>query len=164
MAAAELCPPSLKPIEMFIERGVDFDPVNPIIGYYCRVYALQQGIDVCDKSDPNAQEYIKNLLQQCEARRAVLSPNVEQHRDELVAFTTGMFERCVSAYRAGNVDRGLAVDFVKTSQLIEVTSYFDQLSEVLQLMKKRCVELAAEIDMQLSGSGTSSSHAESGRT
>jgi vacuolar protein sorting-associated protein VTA1 len=187
MAAAEPIPPSLKPIEAFIKRAVEFDPVNPTIGYHCRVYALQQGIEVRDKSDPNAQKYIKALLQQCESQRAVLSPNVAQHHDDVLAFTMGMFQRCVTAYRTGNADRGLAVDFVKTSQLIEVTTYFKPLSEELQLMKKRCKgwaamivrdvregrkpmpppelvkqrededELGAEIDEQVSGGGSASS-------
>jgi vacuolar protein sorting-associated protein VTA1 len=145
MASNNSLPPSLKQVQPFIQRAAQHDANNPTIAYYCRVYALKQAIAIRDTSDPNAQRYIKDLLQATESQRVQLPHNLGQHHAEFKNFYNAMLGRCIDVYCSGNADKNLAMDFVHTGQLIEVSSYFEPLSETMQLTRKRCRGWAAAI-------------------
>jgi vacuolar protein sorting-associated protein VTA1 len=145
MASIDSLPPSLKQVLPFIQRAAQHDANNPTIAYYCRVYALKQAIAIRDTSDPNAQRFIKDLLQATESQRVQLPHNLGQHHAEFKNFYNAMLGRCIDVYCSGNADKNLAMDFVHAGQLIEVSSYFEPLSETLQLTRKRCRGWAAAI-------------------
>jgi hypothetical protein len=53
-------PPTLKAINKFILQAKKLDKVDPIIAYYCRMYAMQLAIGVKNR-DKAANEYLQEL-------------------------------------------------------------------------------------------------------
>jgi hypothetical protein len=54
-------PPLLKPCQSFMRLAADHDKIDPVISYWCRLYALQLGLKI-DSKDKDNRTFLFNVM------------------------------------------------------------------------------------------------------
>lgn len=69
MAASLTVPPVFKPVASYYKLALDNDPIDPIIGYWCRLYVCQRALKIDSKSS-EAKDFLIPLMDLLEQVRS----------------------------------------------------------------------------------------------
>lgn len=144
----EQFPTNLKPILPYIQRANELESKAPLVAFYCRTYAVQEGINFT-KNDKSSETYLLNLMDRLEKDKKTLNPNPEEGRATVEIFALKMFKKADDADRAGNHSQTTAKLFYVSSILMACTKQFGELSEDIVEKLKYAKWKAAEISKAL---------------
>ncbi|XP_041108457.1 vacuolar protein sorting-associated protein VTA1 homolog isoform X1 [Polyodon spathula] len=131
MAAA--LPPQLKQIQHHLRTGQEHEKRDPVVAYYCRLYAMQTGMKL-DSKTPECRKFLVKLMDQLETMKKELGDN-ESISQELVGhahienYALKMFLYADNEDRSGRFHKNMIKSFYTASLLLDVLSVFGELSE-----------------------------------
>jgi vacuolar protein sorting-associated protein VTA1 len=146
---ADVWPPSLKALKPYLQRAKELEVAQPLVSYYCNLYALQRGIRERDATDEAAARFVKSLLTKCESLRARFAAGSDSHRGQLEEFAMGVYDGAERTYRAGNADAGTARHFYAAMCFLDVCTHFGDLTADLARMRGQSRVFAALIQRDL---------------
>ncbi|XP_034018211.1 vacuolar protein sorting-associated protein VTA1 homolog isoform X2 [Thalassophryne amazonica] len=126
-------PAPLKPIHHYLETAKEHDKRDPVVSYYCRLYAVQTGMKLESKT-PECLKFLTKLMDQLETMKKELKDN-ESISQEIVGnahienYALKMFLYADNEDRAGRFHKNMIKSFFKASLLLDVLSVFGELSE-----------------------------------
>ncbi|KAG9347536.1 hypothetical protein JZ751_005104 [Albula glossodonta] len=126
-------PPQLKSIQHHLRTAQEHDKRDPVVAYYCRLYAMQTGMKL-DSKTPECRKFLVKLMDQLETMKKELSEN-ESISQEVVGnahienYALKMFLYADNEDRSGRFHKNMIKSFYTASLLLEVLSVFGELSE-----------------------------------
>ncbi|KAL5010638.1 hypothetical protein ScPMuIL_012943 [Solemya velum] len=60
MAIPQL-PPTLKAVQHHMKTAVEHDKRDPVVAYYCRLYAMQKSMEI-DRKSPEGRAFLVGLM------------------------------------------------------------------------------------------------------
>jgi vacuolar protein sorting-associated protein VTA1 len=141
-------PPVLKPIQPFIQRANELEQKAPLVAFYCRTYAVQEGLPLISagsKDKAEAESFLIELMDQLESTKKSLNPNPEEGRATVEIFALKMFKKADDEDRKGVHTATVAKLFYAASILMQSTKQFGELSEDIVEKLKYAKWKAAEI-------------------
>ncbi|XP_069688869.1 vacuolar protein sorting-associated protein VTA1 homolog [Periplaneta americana] len=134
------CPASLKAIQHYLKTASEHDQRDPVISYWCRLYALQMGLKIDRKSD-EAKVLLTGLMDWLETQKRTMADN-EAITNEVAAqahienYALKLFLYADSQDRAANFGKNVVKAFYTAGMLFDVLTTFGELTdEVLQNRK-----------------------------
>lgn len=149
MAALPPLPPSLKPIQHYLKTASEHDKRDPIVAYYCRLYAMQNGMEI-DKSSKEAKTFLFSLMDHLEKVKKELHDN-EAINNEVVGqahmenYAIKVFLFADNEDRAGRFNKNVVKSFYTAGMLFDVIGCFGEISEDIQKNRKYAKWKAAYI-------------------
>lgn len=120
-------PPELAKIKPFLVRGIEMEKANPIVSYYCNLYALQQTIKQAKATPtPEIQNYARSLFEMVEKRKAEIG-DLSNGKEEFENFVVFLFCAADNEDRKTGSTKDTAKKFLVLSHFIEVMNVFDEL-------------------------------------
>ncbi|XP_062857279.1 vacuolar protein sorting-associated protein VTA1 homolog isoform X2 [Trichomycterus rosablanca] len=126
-------PPQLKLIQHHLRTAQEHENRDPVVAYYCRLYAMQTGMKL-DSKTPECRKFLVKLMDQLEMMKKELSTN-ESISQEIVGnahienYALKMFLYADNEDRAGRFHKNMIKSFYTASLLLDVLSVFGELSE-----------------------------------
>uniref|UniRef100_A0A3Q3XC17 Vacuolar protein sorting-associated protein VTA1 homolog n=1 Tax=Mola mola TaxID=94237 RepID=A0A3Q3XC17_MOLML len=126
-------PPQLKAIQHHLRTAQEHEQRDPVVAYYCRLYAMQTGMKL-DSKTPECRKFLVKLMDQLESMKDDLADN-ESISQEVVGnahienYALKMFLYADNEDRAGRFHKNMIKSFYSASLLLEVLSVFGELSE-----------------------------------
>lgn len=126
-------PLQLKPIQHHLRTAQEHDKRDPVVAYYCRLYAMQTGMKL-DSRSPDCRKFLVRLMDQLESMKKELSDN-ESITQEVVGnahienYAIKMFLYADNEDRSGRFHKNMIKSFYTASLLMDVLSVFGELSE-----------------------------------
>ncbi|NP_001187409.1 vacuolar protein sorting-associated protein VTA1 homolog [Ictalurus punctatus] len=126
-------PPQLKSIQHHYRTALEHDKRDPVVAYYCRLYAMQTGVKL-DSKTPECRKFLVKLMDQLEMMKQELSTN-ESIPQEVVGnahienYALKMFLYADNEDRSGRFHKNMIKSFYTSSLLFDVLSVFGELSE-----------------------------------
>ncbi|XP_041106396.1 vacuolar protein sorting-associated protein VTA1 homolog [Polyodon spathula] len=130
---AEALPPQLRQIQHHLRTGQEHEKRDPVVAYYCRLYAMQTGMKL-DSKTPECRKFLVKLMDQLEKMKKELGDN-ESISQELVGhahienYALKMFLYADNEDRSGRFHKNMIKSFYTASLLLDVLSVFGELSE-----------------------------------
>lgn len=127
-------PASLKSgIQKYIRIAAEHDKRDPVVAYYCRLYAMQHGMTI-DKTTPEARKFLVSLMDYLEEAKKKLSDEEAVHNEvagqaHLENYALNLFLYADTEDRAGRFGKNVIKAFLTSSQLMDVLTTFGELSE-----------------------------------
>ncbi|XP_076403760.1 vacuolar protein sorting-associated protein VTA1 homolog isoform X2 [Peromyscus maniculatus bairdii] len=144
MAALAPLPPlpaQFKSIQHHLRTAQEHDKRDPVVAYYCRLYAMQTGMKI-DSKTPECRKFLSKLMDQLEALKKQLGDN-EAVTQEIVGcahlenYALKMFLYADNEDRAGRFHKNMIKSFYTASLLIDVITVFGELTdENITMLKK----------------------------
>lgn len=108
----------------FVQRAQEVEKAEPKIAYYCRMYALEQGLEIKSGRAPEITGLLQALMGKLEKDKAVLQ--LDSKGDALYCenFALTVFNRADRVDRAGRADKATAVTFYAASYFFEILRQF----------------------------------------
>ncbi|XP_026164055.1 vacuolar protein sorting-associated protein VTA1 homolog isoform X2 [Mastacembelus armatus] len=126
-------PAQLKSIQHHLRTAQEHEKRDPVVSYYCRLYAMQTGMKL-DSKTPDCRKFLVRLMDQLESMKKELSDN-ESITQEVVGnahienYALKMFLYADNEDRAGRFHKNMIKSFYTSSLLMDVLSVFGELSE-----------------------------------
>eukprot|EP00066_Takifugu_rubripes_P020819 XP_011610085.1 PREDICTED: vacuolar protein sorting-associated protein VTA1 homolog isoform X1 [Takifugu rubripes] len=126
-------PPQFKPIQHHLRTAQEHETRDPVVAYYCRLYAMQAGMKLDSKS-PECRKFLVKLMDQLELMKKEMSDN-ESITQEVVGnahienYAIKMFLYADNEDRSGRFHKNMIKSFYTASLLMDVLSVFGELSE-----------------------------------
>ncbi|XP_076999456.1 vacuolar protein sorting-associated protein VTA1 homolog isoform X3 [Tamandua tetradactyla] len=126
-------PPQFKSIQHHLRTAQEHDKRDPVVAYYCRLYAMQTGMKI-DSKTPECRKFLLKLMDQLEALKKHLCDN-EAVTQEIVGsahlenYALKMFLYADNEDRAGRFHKNMIKSFYTASLLIDVITVFGELTE-----------------------------------
>ncbi|CAJ1077757.1 vacuolar protein sorting-associated protein VTA1 homolog isoform X2 [Xyrichtys novacula] len=126
-------PPQLKSIQHHMRTAQEHEKRDPVVAYYCRLYAMQTGMKL-DSKTPECRKFLIKLMDQLESMKKELSDN-DSITQEVVGnahienYALKMFLYADNEDRSGRFHKNMIKSFYTASLLLEVLSVFGELSE-----------------------------------
>uniref|UniRef100_A0A6I8NYD0 Vesicle trafficking 1 n=1 Tax=Ornithorhynchus anatinus TaxID=9258 RepID=A0A6I8NYD0_ORNAN len=126
-------PPQFKSLQHHLRTGQEHDKREPVVAYYCRLYAMQTGMKL-DSKTPECRKFLSKLMDQLEALKKQLGDN-EAITQEIVGcahletYALKMFLYADNEDRAGRFHKNMIKSFYTASLLIDVLTVFGELSD-----------------------------------
>lgn len=102
-------PAPLKPILPFIKHAKQLERSDPVMSYYCKLYALQQGIPLIKgMRDDTAKKYLLDLMDEVESEKATLSEILDQEgmtKEYVERFALKVFKFADDEDRSGRANK-----------------------------------------------------------
>ncbi|XP_015273727.1 PREDICTED: vacuolar protein sorting-associated protein VTA1 homolog isoform X1 [Gekko japonicus] len=135
MAASGLppLPPQFKAVQHILRSAQELDKREPVVAYYCRLYAMQTGMKI-DSKTPECRKFLCKLMDQLEAMKKQLGDN-EAITQEIVGcahvenYALKMFLYADNEDRAGRFHKNMIKSFYTASLLIDVLTVFGELTD-----------------------------------
>ncbi|KAK0057867.1 vacuolar protein sorting-associated protein VTA1 [Biomphalaria pfeifferi] len=130
-------PTSLKgAIQKYIRVAVEHDKRDPVIAYYCRLYAMQQAMAI-DKSSLEARQYLVSLMDFLEKSKNQLKDEQAVHNEiigqaHVENYALKLFLYADNEDRAGHFGKNVIKAFLTSSLLMDVLTTFGDLSEDIE--------------------------------
>ncbi|XP_053737976.1 vacuolar protein sorting-associated protein VTA1 homolog isoform X2 [Synchiropus splendidus] len=126
-------PPQLKPIQHHIRTAQEHEKRDPVVAYYCRLFAVQSGMKLDSKS-PECRKFLVRLMDQLEAMKKEMSDNDSITQDvvgnaHIENYALKLFMYADNEDRAGHFHKNMIKSFFTASLLLDVLSVFGELSE-----------------------------------
>ncbi|XP_063403933.1 vacuolar protein sorting-associated protein VTA1 homolog [Mytilus trossulus] len=142
-------PASLKPIQHYLKTANEHDKRDPVVSYYCQLYAMQNGMEV-DKKSKDARTFLFSLMDYLEKfktehseNEAITSEVVGQAHMENYALKVFLFAD--NEDRAGRFNKNVVKSFYTAGMLFDVLNCFGEISEDIQKNRKYAKWKAAYI-------------------
>ncbi|XP_040920712.1 vacuolar protein sorting-associated protein VTA1 homolog isoform X1 [Toxotes jaculatrix] len=126
-------PAQLKPIQHHLRTAQEHEKRDPVVAYYCRLYAMQTGMKLESKT-PECRKFLVKLMDQLESMKKELSDN-DSISQEVVGnahienYALKMFLYADNEDRSGRFHKNMIKSFYTASLLLDVLSVFGELSE-----------------------------------
>ncbi|XP_030627568.1 vacuolar protein sorting-associated protein VTA1 homolog isoform X2 [Chanos chanos] len=126
-------PSQLKAIQHHLRTAQEHEKRDPVVAYYCRLYAMQTGMKLDSKS-PECRKFLVKLMDQLETMKKELSDN-ESITQEIVGnahienYALKMFLYADNEDRSGRFHKNMIKSFYTASLLLDVLTVFGELSE-----------------------------------
>lgn len=126
-------PPQFKPIQHYLRTAQELDKREPVVAYYCRLYAMQTGMKI-DSKNPECRKFLCKLMDQLEAMKKQFGDN-EAITQEIVGsahvenYALKMFLYADNEDRAGQFHKNMIKSFYTASLLIDVLTVFGELTD-----------------------------------
>ncbi|XP_022593711.1 vacuolar protein sorting-associated protein VTA1 homolog isoform X3 [Seriola lalandi dorsalis] len=126
-------PAQLKPIQHHLRTAQEHDKRDPVVAYYCRLFAMQTGMKL-DSKTPECRKFLVKLMDQLESMKKELSDN-DSISQEVVGnahienYALKMFIYADNEDRGGRFHKNMIKSFYTASLLLDVLSVFGELSE-----------------------------------
>lgn len=128
-------PVSLKAISPYLKTAQEYDKRDPVVAYYCRLYAMQKGIKI-DSKGKESKPFLLQLMDQLEQKKKELgSAGYEAVSEEDVA-QLHIDEKALQLFlwadtedRASNFNKNVVKSFYTASLLYDVLTQFGELSQ-----------------------------------
>ncbi|KAM8725336.1 vacuolar protein sorting-associated protein VTA1 homolog isoform 1-T1 [Acanthopagrus schlegelii] len=126
-------PAQLKPIQHHLRTAQEHEKRDPVVAYYCRLYAMQTGMKL-DSKTPECRKFLVKLMDQLESMKKELGDN-DSISQEVVGnahienYALKMFLYADNEDRAGRFHKNMIKSFYSASLLLDVLSVFGELSE-----------------------------------
>jgi len=143
------CPPSIKPIQHFLKIATEHEKRDPVITYWCRLAALQNGMSL-DKSSKESLAVLLPLMDWLEKTKKDLADN-EAISNEVVAsahienHAMKLFLWADKEDRASNFNKNVVKAFYTSGMLFDVLGTFGEVSPEVAHHKKYAKWKAAYI-------------------
>ena len=116
-------PASLKSIKKYLEQGKTVD--NPVVAYHCRLWALQQAMNMRSKLPKEDMGFIMTLMDEVEKEKGGLDLDDASMQCEMYA--QDLFTKADDADRNGQSTLPTAKVFLAAAQIYEVCEQFGEL-------------------------------------
>uniref|UniRef100_A0A4W5P167 Vesicle (multivesicular body) trafficking 1 n=1 Tax=Hucho hucho TaxID=62062 RepID=A0A4W5P167_9TELE len=126
-------PPQLKAIQHYLRTAQEHEKRDPVVAYYCRLYAMQTGMKL-DSKTPECRKFLVKLMDQLETMKKELTDN-DSITHEVVGnahienYALKMFLYADNEDRSGIFHKNMIKSFYTSSLLLDVLSVFGELSE-----------------------------------
>lgn len=126
-------PPQLKAIQHYLRTAQEHEKRDPVVAYYCRLYAMQTGMKL-DSKTPECRKFLVKLMDQLEMMKKELGDN-ESISQEIVGnahienYALKMFLYADNEDRSERFHKNMIKSFYTSSLLFDVLSVFGELSE-----------------------------------
>ena len=120
----------VKALTPFLQRADEMSRADPKVAYYCRMYAVEEGMRATERSS-ELSKLLGELLAQLEATKAAAQLAETREEDELYLenFALKLFAKADKADRAGARDARTAKLFYVSSVFIEILNQFGPIDE-----------------------------------
>ncbi|KAG7508252.1 hypothetical protein JOB18_007845 [Solea senegalensis] len=126
-------PAQLRSIQHHLRTAQEHENRDPVVAYYCRLYAMQTGMKL-DSKTPECRKFLVKLMDQLESMKQELGDN-DSISQEVVGnahienYALKMFLYADNEDRAGRFHKNMIKSFYTASLLLDVLSVFGELSE-----------------------------------
>ncbi|XP_041814505.1 vacuolar protein sorting-associated protein VTA1 homolog isoform X2 [Chelmon rostratus] len=126
-------PAQFKPIQHHLRTAQEHEKRDPVVAYYCRLYAMQTGMKL-DSKTPECRKFLVKLMDQLESMKKELAEH-DSITQEVVGnahienYALKMFLYADNEDRAGRFHKNMIKSFYSASLLLDVLSVFGELSE-----------------------------------
>ncbi|KAM7395853.1 hypothetical protein PAMA_007232 [Pampus argenteus] len=126
-------PAQLRAIQHHLRTANEHEKRDPVVAYYCRLYAMQTGMKL-DSKTPECRKFLIKLMDQLEMMKKELSDS-DSISQEVVGnahienYALKMFLYADNEDRAGRFHKNMIKSFYTASLLLDVLSVFGEMSE-----------------------------------
>ncbi|XP_068199209.1 vacuolar protein sorting-associated protein VTA1 homolog isoform X2 [Antennarius striatus] len=126
-------PAQFRSIQHHLRTAQEHDKRDPVVAYYCRLYAVQTGMKL-DSRSPEGRVFLVKLMDQLETMKKELGDN-DSITQEVVGnahienYALKMFLYADNEDRAGRFHKNMIKSFYTASLLLDVLSVFGDISE-----------------------------------
>ncbi|KAG0473921.1 hypothetical protein HPP92_015778 [Vanilla planifolia] len=129
----------------FLQRADELQKHEPLVAYYCRLYAMERGLKIPQKErTKTTNALLTSLMNQLEKDKKALKLSTEDHL-YLEGFATNVFTKADKQDRAGRADLNTAKTFYAASIFFEILNQFGELPPDIEQKLKYAVWKAADI-------------------
>lgn len=142
-------PPVLKSIQPYLKVSKNYANRDPIVSYFCQMYAVQLGISLAKKDD-TAKGYLLKLMDTLQERKREMRDE-DAFKDETIAqshieeVALNMFDNADNKDRKGEFDRNMIKWFYTAGHLFTVLKQFGELTDEVESKMKYSKWKAIEI-------------------
>ncbi|KAK9799348.1 hypothetical protein WJX73_008904 [Symbiochloris irregularis] len=129
----------------YLQRADEISKMEPKVAYYCRMYAVEQGIAIPNRAQ-EITDVVRALMAKLEAdkKRITLGDKAEDSA-YCESFACTIFERADRADRAGKGDKNTAMTFYAASVFIDILRQFGELPADMAERQRYAAWKAADI-------------------
>ncbi|CAK6969597.1 vacuolar protein sorting-associated protein VTA1 homolog isoform X1 [Scomber scombrus] len=126
-------PAPLRSVQHHLRTASEHEKRDPVVAYYCRLYAMQTGMKL-DSKTPECRKFLVKLMDQLETMKKELSDS-DSITQEVVGnahienYALKMFIYADNEDRGGRFHKNMIKSFYTSSLLLDVLSVFGELSE-----------------------------------
>uniref|UniRef100_A0A0K8SSV8 Vacuolar protein sorting-associated protein VTA1 n=1 Tax=Lygus hesperus TaxID=30085 RepID=A0A0K8SSV8_LYGHE len=126
-------PASLKSIQHYLKTAAEHESRDPVVTYWCRLYALQTALKI-DKKTDGAKTLLVKLMDWLEVQKKTLSDN-EAITNDIAAqahienYALNLFQWADGQDRAGVFNKNVVKAFYSAGMLMDVLTTFGELEE-----------------------------------
>lgn len=148
-ASTPAVPASFKPIQHHIKTAAEHDGRDPVVAYYCRLYALQKGMEI-DRKSTDCRNFLAGLMNVLEESKKQLQ-DVEAVQNEIVGqahlenYALKLFLYADNEDRAARFGKNVIKSFYTAGMLMDVLTTFGPISEDIENNRKYAKWKAAYI-------------------
>uniref|UniRef100_A0A087YAH6 Vesicle (multivesicular body) trafficking 1 n=1 Tax=Poecilia formosa TaxID=48698 RepID=A0A087YAH6_POEFO len=126
-------PAQLRAIQHHLRTAQEHEKRDPVVTYYCRLYAMQTGMKL-DSKTPECRKFLMKLMDQLETVRKITeseSPFHSTQQKHTICNKTSDFRTLYLSTnnREGRFSRNMIKSFYTSSLLMDVLSVFGELSD-----------------------------------
>jgi hypothetical protein len=138
----------LKPITKYLQQSKQLERVDPTIAYYCRMYALQVGLKIQNKSKDDLA-FIASQMAWLESNAANKCASKEDAREKCESFALQVFAVGDNEDRAGLASKKTALNFHAAYVLMDMCRQFSPTGDLpsdLEEKQRYAIVKAADIN------------------
>lgn len=148
MSSLPPVPPTLKPIQHYLKIAAEHEKRDPVIAYYCRLYAMQNGMEI-DKKSKDCRMFFVALMDHLESVKT--SNDEEAIHNEVVgqahveSYALKVFLFADNEDRASRFNKNVVKSFYTAGMLFDTLTVFGEMSEDIEKNRKYAKWKAAYI-------------------
>lgn len=121
----------------YLQRADELQNHEPLVAYYCRLYAMERGLKIPQSErTKTTNSILKSLINQLEKDKKSLKLSPDDHL-HLEGFALNVFAKADKQDRAGRADLNTAKTFYAASIFFEILNQFGELAPDVSLSKSR---------------------------
>jgi len=142
-------PQNFKQLQHYLKTAIEHDKRDPVVAYYCRLYAMQKGMEI-DRKSPDGRQFLAGLMNGLEESKNK-HKDLEAIQNEIVGqahlenYALKLFLYADNEDRAGRFGKNVVKSFYTAGMLMDVLSTFGELSEDIEKNRKYAKWKAAYI-------------------
>ncbi|XP_074583459.1 protein HOMOLOG OF MAMMALIAN LYST-INTERACTING PROTEIN 5 [Curcuma longa] len=129
----------------YLQRADELQKHEPLVAYYCRLYAMERGLKIPQKDrTKTTNSILLSLMKQLEKDKKSLQLGPEDNL-YVEGFASNLFTKADKQDRAGRADLNTAKTFYAASIFFEILYQFGELQPEIEQKQKYAVWKAADI-------------------
>ncbi|EPS64693.1 hypothetical protein M569_10088 [Genlisea aurea] len=129
----------------YLQRADELQKHEPLVGYYCRLYAMERGLRIPNGDrTKTTNALLVSLMNQLEKDKKSLTLGPDDHL-HVEGFALNVFGKADKQDRAGRADLNTAKTFYAASIFFEILNQFGEIQPDLEQKHKYAVWKAADI-------------------
>ena len=129
----------------FLQRAEEIQKADPRVAYYCRMYAVEEGLKLPVRSK-EVDTLLASIMDKLERDKARLGElNAEDDKLSLEGFALKIFARAAKVDNAGAADLNTCKAFYAASVFLEILRQFGEIDEDLSSKQRYAAWKAADI-------------------